>query len=120
MHKKIEKPWGFEVLKKISPFEMIKFLYIKEGYRTSLHYHERRMENLIVKKGQVLVNYGDMRGEFTEELQKLEVGQNLWIEPKTVHSIYAVVDSIIEEHSTPLPDDVIRVRDFYGRSVRDS
>lgn len=38
------------------------------------------------------------------------------VEPGTVHSIKALEDSVVLEVSTPQLDDVVRLRDRYGRS----
>jgi len=104
-----DKPWGYELVVALTNSYLQKKLYIKEGYRTSMHYHERKMETLYVVKGKVRVEYQDM-----PPIQ-LEVGQRQTIEPGTVHSIVALRNTLIDEASSPHPEDTIRVKDYYVR-----
>lgn len=57
------------------------------------------------------------RGPSAEELTTEEIGPGFtWrVEPGTVHSIEALEDSDVIEVSTPHLDDVVRLRDHYGR-----
>jgi quercetin dioxygenase-like cupin family protein len=47
--------------------------------------------------------------------EEVQPGQAWRIEPGTVHSIEAMEDSVVLEASTPELEDVVRLRDRYGR-----
>ena len=50
------------------------------------------------------------------EPRTLRVGESIHIAPGLLHRIEAIEDCRILEASTPELDDVIRVRDRYGRA----
>jgi Nucleoside-diphosphate-sugar pyrophosphorylase involved in lipopolysaccharide biosynthesis/translation initiation factor 2B, gamma/epsilon subunits (eIF-2Bgamma/eIF-2Bepsilon) len=104
-----DKPWGFELVVALTEKYLQKKLYIKEGYRTSMHYHEYKMETLYVVKGKVRVEFPDSKAI------ELNEGERHTIEPKTVHSIVALRNTYIDEASSPHPSDTIRVKDYYLR-----
>src|SRR5579884_2449380 len=104
-----DKPWGFELVVALTEKYLQKKLYIKEGYRTSMHYHEYKMETLYVVKGKVRVEFPDSKAI------ELNEGERHTIEPKTVHSIIALRNTYIDEASSPHPSDTIRVKDYYLR-----
>ncbi|MDG6933819.1 MAG: NTP transferase domain-containing protein [Nitrososphaerota archaeon] len=106
---RIDKPWGYELVVALTNSYLQKKLYIKEGYRTSMHYHEKKMETLYVVKGKVRLEYQD------QPPLQLEEGQRQTIEPRTVHSIVALRNTLIDEASSPHPEDTIRVKDYYLR-----
>jgi hypothetical protein len=45
----------------------------------------------------------------------LEVGQSFRNEPGTIHQMEAITDCGVLEASTPHLDDVVRLKDLYGR-----
>jgi mannose-6-phosphate isomerase-like protein (cupin superfamily) len=51
--RKIEKPWGFEVLFAETPRYAGKVLFVRKGCRLSLQYHELKDEVLYVHDGKV-------------------------------------------------------------------
>lgn len=106
---RIDKPWGYELIVALTDKYLQKKLYIKEGYRTSMHYHQQKMETIYVVKGRVRIEFPDSNPA------ELNEGQRLTIEPKTVHSIVALRNTYIDEASSPHPDDTIRVKDYYVR-----
>jgi quercetin dioxygenase-like cupin family protein len=57
-------------------------------------------------------------GPNTETLSELEIepGQAWRNEPGAVHSIEALEHSVVLEVSTPHLNDVVRLRDLYGRA----
>jgi quercetin dioxygenase-like cupin family protein len=75
--------------------------------------HREKDESSYVLSGRLLLT----RGPSAEELTTVEIGPGFaWrVEPGTVHSIEAVEDSDVVEVSTPHLDDVVRLRDRYGR-----
>jgi NDP-sugar pyrophosphorylase family protein len=104
-----DKPWGYELIVALTEKYLQKKLYLKEGHRTSMHYHQNKMETLYVVKGKVRVEF-----EKSEPVE-LSEGQRHTIEPHTVHSIVALRNTLIDEASSPHPEDTIRVKDYYVR-----
>ncbi|MEW6221732.1 MAG: sugar phosphate nucleotidyltransferase [Candidatus Hadarchaeota archaeon] len=103
-----DKPWGYEKVLKLDKSGMEKMLYIMEGHRTSLHYHKVRDETLTVMQGAGWVEFEDGRR------QGIKKGSVVHIKPNTVHSFIARSNLLFKEVSTPHPEDVVRVKDFYS------
>jgi len=103
-----DKPWGYEKVLKHDKTGLEKLLYIMEGHRTSLHHHEIRDEKLWVLQGAGWVEYDNgTRKNFKK-------GSMIHVKPKTVHSFVASRNVFLQEASTPHPEDVVRVKDFYN------
>jgi quercetin dioxygenase-like cupin family protein len=75
--------------------------------------HREKDESSYVLSGRLLLTHGPSAEELTME----EIGPGFaWrVEPGTVHSIEALEDTDVVEVSTPHLDDVVRLRDRYGR-----
>jgi mannose-6-phosphate isomerase-like protein (cupin superfamily) len=86
---------------------MEKLIYIMAGYRTSLHYHEVRDEKLRVLLGAGSIDFERGKRSWFKK------GSKIHIKPGTVHSFIARENVLLHETSTPHPNDVIRVKDFY-------
>ncbi len=112
--KKIDKPWGHELIWAHTDRYVDKILHIKAGELLSLQYHERKDETLHILRGRLVF----LVGSVGEELREVEVGEgtSLRIRPGTRHRIEAVTDCDILEASTPELDDVVRLEDRYGRA----
>lgn len=91
--KKIEKPWGYEVILHQNPFYVIKNIYVLKGHRLSKQYHECKYESWIMPDG-------TMRHIRPKEIHRLEA---------TDHDISVI------EISSPHLDDLIRLEDDYNR-----
>lgn len=104
--RRTDKPWGYEKVLKLTDEALEKELFLMEGYRTSLHYHEQRDETLRIVGGSGYIEFEDRREEFGE-------GSEIRIKPGTLHSLVATRNILIREVSTPHPEDVVRVKDFY-------
>lgn len=105
---RIDKPWGYEKVLVLTKKRLEKEIFIMSQYRTSLHYHKVRDETLHVLRGAGWVEFeGGKRKQFRE-------GMKIHIKPKLVHSSIAFDNTLIREISTPYPNDVIRVKDFYS------
>jgi len=102
-----DKPWGYEKLLSLNKKWMEKKLYIMAGYQTSFHYHKRRDETLHVISGAGRVEFEGKKREFKK-------GAAISITPGTSHTIVATENTLIHEVSTPHPEDVVRVKDFYA------
>ncbi|MDI6902703.1 MAG: sugar phosphate nucleotidyltransferase [Methanocellales archaeon] len=101
-----DKPWGYEKVLALTNEEMKKVLFIKGGYQTSYHYHEKRDETMHIASGVGYIEFEDHKKTF----KKNDV---IRIKPNTPHTIVAEENTIIHEVSMPYPEDVIRIRDFY-------
>jgi NDP-sugar pyrophosphorylase family protein len=108
---RIEKPWGYERIIVNNEKYLVKELYIKKGFSTSVHYHTSKDESMHVMEGEGYI-------DFPKEKRKENAskGSVIRIEPKRVHAIVAKENLRIFEYSTPHPSDTVRVKDFYGRS----
>ncbi len=111
--RRVEKPWGHELIWAETDHYVGKILHIKAGEALSLQYHEIKDETLFLLEGTLQFFAGPV-GEPTEELV-LETGDNFRVVPKTVHRMVAVTDCTMLEASTPHLDDVVRLEDRYGR-----
>lgn len=104
-----DKPWGYELLVAYTDKYLQKKLYIRENYKTSMHYHKNKMETLHTVYGKVCLNLENGKSEIINK------GESRTIKPGEVHSIVALKNTLIDESSTPYLDDTIRVKDFYTR-----
>ena len=103
-----DKPWGYEKILINTRKYLTKELYIKEGYQTSFHYHEKKDETMSVLKGSGHVQFKDRKEYFRKN-------DDIRIKPKIPHSIVALENTLLQEVSTPHPVDTVRVKDKYGR-----
>jgi len=101
-----DKPWGYEKLLLLTKELMEKELYLMEGYRTSFHYHKQRDETLNIISGAGYVEFEGRKEEF-------RTGSAIPIKPGTPHTIVATKNTLIKEISTPYPEDVVRIKDYY-------
>ena len=109
----VPKPWGSELWFAANGLYAGKLLRIEAGQQLSLQVHERKDETSYLLSGRVLV----AQGPSAEELERRELGPGeTWRnEPGVVHTIEALEDSVVVEASTPQVDDVVRLKDRYGR-----
>ncbi len=110
--KRIDKPWGHEIIWVHTDKYVGKLLYINEGASLSLQYHERKQESIYVLEGQIRVF---IRNEHGGEEFVLEPGMSYHVHPGVIHRFRADKPSCLIEISTPEIDDVIRLEDDYGR-----
>jgi NDP-sugar pyrophosphorylase family protein len=101
-----DKPWGYEKLLVLTKELMEKELYLMAGYKTSFHYHKQRNETLNIISGAGYVEFEDRKEEF-------RAGSAIPIKPGTPHTIVATKNTLIKEISTPYPEDVVRIKDYY-------
>lgn len=105
---KTDKPWGYEKVLISTEKYMSKELYIKEGFRTSLHYHDEKDETMYIISGSGYIRFENERKYFSEN-------DTIRINPNVPHSIVAVENTILHEISTPFLDDTVRIEDYYTR-----
>ncbi|MFC2019416.1 cupin [Chloroflexota bacterium] len=111
---KTEKPWGFELLYARTPRYVGKVIFVKQGHRLSLQYHEKKDESMYIYQGKALMEVEGSDGEMVSTVA--EPGYSVRIPPLTKHRIQAIEDTTLLEVSTPELEDVVRVQDDYGRS----
>ena len=113
--KKVEKPWGYEVIWANSNRIAGKMLYIKKGHRLSLQYHEKKEEAVYVMQGNLVLTTVDSdTNNHTEKV--LQTGSSYHIYPGDVHRFEARdEDVVLVEESTPELSDVVRIEDDYKR-----
>ncbi len=112
--RRVEKPWGWELIWAETEQYVGKLLFIRAGEALSLQYHEVKDESWLVHDGRARLELGAVD---EEELDVVEIGpgEALRYPPGTVHRVTALEDTLIVEVSTPHLDDVVRVEDRYGR-----
>jgi mannose-6-phosphate isomerase-like protein (cupin superfamily) len=110
----VEKPWGHEVIWAHTPHYVGKVLHIRAGQALSVQYHEQKDETIYLLSGEMIYRVGDVSGGELKEIS-LKVGESFRNEPGTVHQMEAVTDCDVLEASTPHLDDVVRLKDRYGR-----
>ena len=109
---RVEKPWGHEVIWALTDRYVGKILHVEAGHVLSLQYHYKKDESIYVLSGEIVLRVQE--GETLIE-RRLTQGEAFHIHPKVVHQFEAVVTSDLLEASTPEIDDVVRLKDRYGR-----
>jgi len=109
---RVEKPWGYELIWARTDRYVGKILHVAAGHVLSLQYHERKDESIYVLAGEIILRL--QQGETLIE-RRLAQGEAFRILPKVIHQFEAVVTSDLLEASTPEIDDVVRLKDRYGR-----
>lgn len=108
--RKVEKPWGFEMIWAETEHYVGKLLHINAGNKLSKQYHKVKEETIYVLSG-TLYNYED-DGSIT----KVEPGCALHIHVGQIHRFGANESSVeLIEVSTNYLSDVVRLEDDYGR-----
>ena len=112
--RKIDKPWGWELVWAEAEDYVGKLLFVRAGESLSLQYHEVKDESWLVQEGRARLELGDVG----EELETFEIapGDAYRLRPGTVHRMTAVEDTLVIEVSTNQPTDVVRLDDRYGRA----
>ena len=111
--RRVEKPWGYELIWAESDAYVGKILHIDAGEALSLQYHEVKEETLYLLSGEMKF-YAAPLGSELEEIE-LVAGDSFHVRPNTVHRMVAVTEVTLLEASTPHLDDVVRLEDRYGR-----
>ncbi len=107
----IQKPWGQEELLETSPAYTVKRLLMRKGCQCSYQYHEYKRETVYCLSGVLTI-----KGEGEDRL--LKPGEWYTILPLEKHRMFAAdEDCVYLECSTSELDDVVRLKDDYGRTV---
>ncbi len=113
---RVPKPWGHETIWARTDRYVGKILHINAGHELSVQYHTKKDETIHLLSGEIVyrVQKGRPDDDGLEDVH-LKIGQSFRITPGTVHQMLAVTDCDVLEVSTPELDDVVRLRDRYGR-----
>lgn len=107
----VDKPWGYEYLMFENDILGIWILYLKQGFSTSMHCHLRKKTSLTLLSGKAISSTLDTRF-------KLKSLDGLIIDSGVFHSTEAISPDgifLMEIETPPDKDDLIRLRDKYGR-----
>jgi mannose-6-phosphate isomerase len=112
--KKVEKPWGYELIWALTDAYCGKVLFVKAGHSLSLQFHRQKDESWLVQSGRARLELGEAGDSILNEVV-ITAGAAFHYGPGTVHRVTAIEDTTILEVSTPHLDDVVRLEDAYGR-----
>ena len=115
--RRIEKPWGYELIWADTSEYVGKLLHIVAGEALSLQYHERKDETIHLLMGEMRFSAGSSETDL-EDID-LRAGESFHVATGTVHRMVAITDCDVLEASTPHLDDVVRLEDRYGRAPAD-
>lgn len=114
--KRIEKPWGYELIFAETEYYIGKILFIKKGKRLSLQFHKKKDETIFLFKGKMLLEVSSEINPEVLENKIMKHGESHRIIPGTIHRFHALENCEIFEVSTVELDDIIRLKDDYGRA----
>ena len=112
--RKVEKPWGWELIWALTDRYCGKLLFVRAGEALSLQYHERKDESWYVQEGRAELELSAVDAD-ERELVEITAGDSFHFRPRTVHRVRALEDTLVIEVSTPDLDDIVRLEDAYGR-----
>ena len=113
--KRIDKPWGYEIIWAQTDDYVGKLLHINAGQRLSKQYHEHKEETIYVLKG-VVYNYDE-----NDEMQRIVSGESFHVKPGQVHRFAAwdITPVEIMEVSTNHLEDVVRLERRLQKRIDD-
>ena len=141
----VPKPWGHEMIWARTDRYVGKILHIRAGHALSVQYHNVKDETVFLLSGEMkywvalegsgqrpaprpergpgttrTAGTGETPAASREPIPQLtdvhlRVGDSFRITPGTIHYMEAVTDCDVLEVSTPELDDVVRLKDRYGR-----
>ena len=112
--RRVDKPWGYELIFAQTEAYVGKVLFVKAGESLSLQFHRQKDESWLVQSGRVKLELGSAGDPvLTEEV--VAAGACFHFRPGTVHRVTALEDTTIVEVSTTELDDIVRLEDRYGR-----
>ena len=111
--RRVEKPWGHELIWAHTDRYVGKILVIETGKRLSLQRHEVKDESILVLSGRLRLFIEDDEG--TVQVEELGAGGSRRVETGRIHRYEAIERCELVEVSTPELDDVVRLEDDFGR-----
>ena len=111
--RRVEKPWGHELIWARTDRYVGKLLVIEAGRRLSLQKHVKKDESIYVVRGRLRLVLEDDAGA----LQEIDLGpgEHRRIATGRIHRFIALERVEVMEVSTPELDDVVRLEDDFGR-----
>ena len=113
--RRVEKPWGWELIWAHAGAYVGKVLFVRAGQALSLQFHREKDESWYVESGRARLELGAV-GDAVLKTEVIAAGASFHFPPGTVHRVTALEDTTILEVSTPHLDDVVRLEDAYGRA----
>jgi mannose-6-phosphate isomerase len=110
--RRVDKPWGHELIWAETARYVGKLLHIRAGQRLSRQYHRVKEETLMVQSGEMELEVGPAEAVAS---RRMKAGDVFHVLPGTIHRMVGVTDVDVLEVSTPELDDVVRLEDVYGR-----
>jgi mannose-6-phosphate isomerase len=111
--RRVDKPWGHELIWAVTERYVGKVIVIESGRRLSLQRHAEKDESILVVGGRLRLHLEDDDG--VVRATDLEPGEYRRIPAGRIHRFEAVERCELIEVSTPELDDVERLEDDYGR-----
>jgi mannose-6-phosphate isomerase-like protein (cupin superfamily) len=111
--RRVEKPWGHELIWAHTDRYVGKLIAIEAGKRLSLQKHLKKDESIFVVRGRLRLVLEDGAGR----LQEIDLGpgEHRRIPVGRIHRFIALEHVEVMEVSTPELDDVVRLADDFGR-----
>ena len=110
--RRVDKPWGHELVWAETARYVGKILHIRAGQRLPRQFHRVKDETRMVQRGEMDLEIGPTEAV---ETRRMKAGEVFHVQPGTIHRMIAVTDVDVIEVSTPELDDVVRIEDVYGR-----
>ena len=114
--RRVEKPWGHELIWAEGTRYAGKLLHIVRGGQLSFQYHRRKEETIYLLSGVLELEVA--QADEPRRAICLTPGDSFHIPPGLRHRMSAIDDCVVLEVSTPELDDVVRLEDRYGRVRR--
>jgi len=111
--RRVEKPWGHELIWAHTDRYVGKVLVIEAGARLSLQRHRVKDESILVTSGRLRLTLEDEAG--TLRVDELGPGEHRHVPTGRIHRYEGIERTELVEVSTPELDDVVRLEDDYGR-----
>src|SRR4029078_11849130 len=112
--KRVEKPWGHEMIWAVTDRYVGKVLHIKKGHKLSLQYHRQKDETVMVWAG--LWQFEFFAEGEAPQFKEMGPGDAFHVTPLLRHRMIAVEDTDVFEVSTTELDDVGPREDAQGRT----
>lgn len=111
--RRVDKPWGCELVWAETDRYVGKLLVIEGGHRLSLQYHREKDEWVLVLAGRLRLHLEGDDGVI--RVEELGPGEHRHVPVGRRHRYEAPVHTELIEVSTPELWDVVRLEDDYGR-----
>jgi mannose-6-phosphate isomerase-like protein (cupin superfamily) len=111
--RRVDKPWGHELIWAHTDRYVGKVLVIETGRRLSLQRHEIKDETILVRSGRLRLFLEDDDG--VVRASELGPGEHRRVPTGRIHRYEAIDRCELIEVSTPELDDVVRIEDDFGR-----